>query len=32
LIEHAGSKASGLYFERRIGELLEVVPANDPRG
>lgn len=29
LIEHAGSKASGLYFERRIGELLEVVPAND---
>jgi hypothetical protein len=32
LIEHAGRQASGLYFERCIGELLEVVPANDPGG
>ncbi len=32
LIEAAGSRGSGMYYERRIGELLEVVPANDPRG
>lgn len=31
LIESAARGGSGLYHERRIGELLEVVPANDPR-
>jgi hypothetical protein len=32
LIEVAGRRASSLYYERRISELLEVVPANDPQG
>ena len=31
LIEYAGQRACGLYYERRVGELLEVVPANDRR-
>jgi hypothetical protein len=29
LVEHAGRAGMGLYYERRIAELLEVVPAND---
>ena len=32
LLELAGGRGPGLHYERRIGELLEVVPANDPRG
>jgi hypothetical protein len=31
LIDKAGSAGSGFYYERRIGSLLEVVPANDER-
>jgi hypothetical protein len=31
LIELAGRRTSGLYYERRISDLLEVVPANDPQ-
>jgi hypothetical protein len=31
LLELAGGRGPGLHYERRIGELLEVVPANDPR-
>ena len=32
LIEQAGRGGAGLYHERRIAGLLEVVPANDPNG
>jgi hypothetical protein len=31
LLERASQRASGMYYERRIGDLLEVVPANDPQ-
>ena len=29
LVDHAGRAGMGLYYERRVAELLEVVPAND---
>ncbi len=32
LLERAGRDGSGLYYERRIGDLLEGVAANDPGG
>jgi hypothetical protein len=32
LVDRAGRTASGLYHERRLAALLEVVPANDVRG
>ena len=32
LLERAGRDGSGFYYERRLGDLLEVVAANDPRG
>ena len=32
LIEQAGRGGAGLYHERRIAGLLEVVPANHPNG
>jgi hypothetical protein len=32
LLELASRRSSGMYYERSIGDLLEVVPANDRRG